>query len=92
METAMKVQVVDANDTLVWERATSGSQSGVTSRDYLKDGTQERIVNALLRALSHARGELGRKDADTMPNTCRATAKINDDVPVVVIWNDDPSR
>ena len=52
----MRVRVEDANGVSVW---SYGEGYGETSSSHLQDGTQERIVEALLQALAEARGQSG---------------------------------
>jgi hypothetical protein len=51
----MKVQVFDDAGTILWERE---GQRGVSSRGYMTDGTQQRIVTTLQTALEQAEAEL----------------------------------
>lgn len=52
----MKVKV-EHNGKTIWCR-DSESGSGMTSRGYLTDGTQQKIVTALITALTQANGEI----------------------------------
>ncbi|ELB6047226.1 Rrf2 family transcriptional regulator [Salmonella enterica] len=55
-QTGLKVTVSDKDDAL-WMR-NSATLEGISSRGYLKDGTQQKIIAALEHALGQARGEL----------------------------------
>ncbi|WP_229064469.1 hypothetical protein [Morganella morganii] len=52
----MKVKV-EHNGKTIWCR-DSESGTGMTSRGYLTDGTQQKIVTALINALTQANGEI----------------------------------
>lgn len=52
----MKV-TVEHNGETIWYR-DSESGAGMTSRGYLTDGTQQKIVTALIGALTQANGEM----------------------------------
>jgi hypothetical protein len=52
----MKVEISE-NGVKVWMR-DSVTQEGVLSQEYLKDGTQQRIIAALEDALFQAKGQL----------------------------------
>ncbi|WP_250208938.1 hypothetical protein [Morganella morganii] len=52
----MKVKV-EHNGKTIWCR-DSESGTGMTSRGYLTDGTQQKIVTALIYALTQANGEM----------------------------------
>lgn len=54
----MKVIVIDASDEHVWSYCSSPAQ-GMTALKYLRDGTQQRIIDALIAALIEARGQSG---------------------------------
>jgi hypothetical protein len=51
----MKVQIIDEAE-VIWERDQNGS--GIASRAYVADGTQQRIIDALRHALEQAEGQL----------------------------------
>ncbi|ENW9433282.1 hypothetical protein [Salmonella enterica] len=55
-QAGLKVTVSDKDDAL-WMR-NSATLEGISSRGYLKDGTQQKIIAALEHALGQARGEL----------------------------------
>ena len=76
----MKVSVFNRSE-LIWERSEQG---GVASSGYLTDGTQEKIIAALLCALRQAKVELGcpPQDLYRMTDVCRPAAEVNDNVPI----------
>lgn len=58
------VEIHDENGALVWSFTSGHAAGGLASMDYLKDGTQQRIIDALLAALVEARGQLRRPALD----------------------------
>jgi len=81
----MKVRILDESGDEVWSHESVGGQtSGTTSRRYLSDSTQQRIIDALLAALIEARGQLGRTlhVADVVSDIRLSPAKVDDGVPV----------
>lgn len=53
----MKV-VIESSGETIWMRDAS-TLEGVTSTEYVKDGTQQKIIAALEDALMQARGQAG---------------------------------
>lgn len=51
----MKVQILNSEGVILWER---GEKGGISARGYVADGTQERIIAALKKALVQAEAEL----------------------------------
>jgi hypothetical protein len=93
----MKVNVLSDADELLWSRQTmNGDCSGITSADYLQDGTQQRIIGALVEALSEARGELGGFRAlqvvDAIAHSRAATAEIESCIPKAGARDSDSRR
>ena len=83
--TFVKVIVLSGQNDELWSLEVCGNQmSGVTAQRYLSDGTQQRIINALLGALIEARGQLGGsfQNVDAVPYIRLATPKVDSDVPV----------
>lgn len=91
----MKVSVFSASGSLLWSRElTDGHQSGFTSANYLREGTQQKIIGALIDALVEARGQLSRlplQVVDAVSNVRSTAAKVDRDVPVSVARNWDAS-
>jgi len=59
----------------MWER---GQDSGIASRSYLADDTQQEIVSALRSALDQAEAELAVfNDADAVPSTKGANCGLS---------------
>lgn len=52
----MKV-AIEVNGEVIWYR-DSDKQEGVASLGYLKDGTQQKIIAALEKALFQAKGQM----------------------------------
>jgi hypothetical protein len=52
----MKVQIVNEDGRVIWER-DSANKSGISSRSYINDGTQDKIIEALQHALEQAKGQ-----------------------------------
>lgn len=55
----MQVRVLNEELDVLWVKAESG---GVTNLSFRRDGTIEKIIDALQRALDHARAELSCED------------------------------
>lgn len=90
----MNVLVYSEDGTLLWSRGNT-DVSGLTAQSYLRDGTQEQIIAALLDALVEARGQLGRrtlKIVDAVPNIGLAAAEIDCHVPVAALRDSNSSR
>jgi hypothetical protein len=81
---------------LLWSREIAdGQASGFASTEYLCDGTQRKIIDALVEALAEARGQLGRfslQVVDVVSDVRLAATKINRDVPVSIARNLDTGR
>lgn len=92
--TDMKVAISVAGQ-IVWSVENhNGCRSGTTSVDYLSDGTQQKIIDALVRALAEARGQLGRpalQVVDAVPDVRPAPAEVNNDVPFAAVGHTDTS-
>ena len=92
----MKVSVFSNDGEMLWSREiTAGQPSGITSTNYLRDGTQQKIIGALVDALAEARGQLGRlplQVVDTVSNVGAAAAKVDRRVPIAIAWNSDAGR
>jgi hypothetical protein len=90
----MKVCIQDNDGALIWSR-TADPASGFTAENYLRDGTQQKIIAALIDALEQARGQLGGLSlqvVDAVPEAVGTSAKVNRHVPIAVAWNRDAGR
>ena len=90
----MKVSIFSENGYLLWSREiTEGhTPSGITSANYLRDGTQHKIIVALVDALAEARGQLSGPPlqvVDAVTDVGLAAAKVDGHVPLTVVWNRD---
>ena len=91
----MKIFVQTQDGTIIWERTTDSNVSGFTANSYLRDGTQQKIIAALVDALAEARGQLGRftlQEVDAVPDVGAAATKIDRHVPIAIAWNRDAGR
>lgn len=91
----MKILIYADDGSLLWSRQLkNGQASGVTSADYLRDGTQRKIIDALDDALREAKGQLRctLDVTDVVSNVGAATAKINRRIPISIVWNRDACR
>jgi hypothetical protein len=82
----MKVAVHADDGAIVWWR-TSEPAAGFTTDNYLRDGTQQKIIAALVDALAEARGQLGGfslQVVDTVTDIRGAPAKVDCCIPVAV--------
>lgn len=71
----MEVSIIE-NGEVIWMRNATTSV-GVACTNYLKDGTQQKIIAALEEALSQAKSEmLSWNDTDGMFDVCTTSAKI----------------
>jgi hypothetical protein len=91
----MKICVQTQDGTIIWERATYPCVGGFTANSYLRDGTQQKIIAALVDALAEARGQLSSlplEIADVVADVGDAPAKVDCRVPLAVVWNRDAGR
>ena len=51
-----------------------GTLEGLANKSFLKDGTQQSIVDCLETALSQAKGELSLDDSNGVPNSSASAA------------------
>ena len=73
------------NKTVVWSFRDGIDTTGLTSMEYLIDGTQQRIIDALLSALVEARGQLRSVTlgvANVVPYVRPPTSQVDNCVPV----------
>jgi hypothetical protein len=90
----MKVFVQGDDGTLLWWRDAAPA-GGFTADGYLQDGTQQKIIAALIEALGEARGQLGSpslKIVDAVSEAGAAAAEVDCCVPLAVVWNRDAGR
>ena len=88
----MRVRVEDHAGETVW---SYGDGYGETATSYVIDGTQARIIAALVAALAEARGQLGGAPlqvADGIANVGGPAPEVQRDVPIAVVWNADSRR
>ncbi len=80
----MKVCVQDDAGAVIWSR-TSDPARGLTAESYLHDGTQQKIIAALVDALAEVRGQLGSvslKVVNAIADVGTAAAKVDCHVPI----------
>ena len=84
LERSLTVKVQDQNGGLIWSYCGGPAPHGSTSIAHLTDGTQQRIIDALLVALIQARGELGGAPQVTnvVPYVRPPATQVDDRVPV----------
>lgn len=90
----MKVCVQDDTGALIWSH-TADPAAGFTAENYLRDGTQQKIIAALVDALAEARGQLGRVPlnvVDAVADIGVTAAEVDCRVPFAVVWNGDAGR
>jgi len=68
----------------IWSYRDGPSPGGMAAMDYISDGTQERIIEALVVALAEARGQLrgAFQVSNVVPYVRPATSQVDDSVPV----------
>jgi hypothetical protein len=93
----MIVSVSDKNGAPIWERRSYIGEplGGLASQSYLRDGTQNKIIDALREALEQAEAQLSGASLqvrDIVSDIGAAAAKVYDDVPVVPMRDRDPRR
>ncbi|MBI3675946.1 MAG: hypothetical protein HY243_04940 [Proteobacteria bacterium] len=77
------VNLCSLSGKTIWSfQLRNGQKSGITSRSYLSDGTQQCIIDALLDALIEARGQLGGSLHVLNAVAKLPLAGINHDVPI----------
>jgi hypothetical protein len=89
----MKVCVYSEGD-LVWSRETEHA-AGRTAECYLRDGTQQKIIDALVGALAEARGQLGYVSlqiVDAVTDVRTIAAKIDGCIPIAIIGDRNAGR
>ena len=90
----MKVCILSDDGALIWWRATEPA-AGFTSDGYLRDGTQQKIIAALVEALAEARSQLGGfslQIIDAVTDVGTAPANVDRHVPIAIVWDRDTSR
>lgn len=55
----MKVCILTDDGEIIWWRAKEPMPAGFIATSYLHNGTQQKIIAALVEALEQARGQLG---------------------------------
>lgn len=80
----LKVEIQDEDGAVVWSFRDGLAATGYTSMSYLKDGTQERLIEALIAAIGEARGQLRRplQVLNVVPNIRLAAGQVDDNVPI----------
>ena len=87
----MKVCILNDKGLLIWSREAEPA-NGFTSNSYLRDGTQQKIIAALVDALAEARGQLGGfslQVVDAVADIGATAAKVNCRVPITIVRNRD---
>jgi len=86
MRDAQSVDVCDENGEVIWRRfRRDGHSGGTASRNYIADGSQHRIIEALAEALCQARAEMSAFDvADVVSDVGSATTQVNHCIPMPV--------
>ena len=82
----LTVTIRDEAEVILWSYQDGISANGLTSMTYLTDGTQQRIIDALLAALIEARGQLRRATlnvTNVIPYVRPTTAEIDHSIPIV---------
>jgi hypothetical protein len=91
----MKVSIFAGDGKLIWSRNTK-PLGGYTSESYLRDGTQQKVIAALVDALAEARGQLGGAPlfnvVDAVADVGVTAAKVDCRVPFAVVRNRDAGR
>jgi hypothetical protein len=90
----MIVSVFSDDGALIWSR-DSVRLCGSTAQDYVHNGMQRRIIDALIDALTEARGQLGRpalQVVDTVSKVGIATAQVECHVPLAIVRDGNSSR
>lgn len=91
----MKICIQTQDGTLIWERTTEPA-GGFTDDNYLRDGTQQKIIAALVDALAEARGQLGGAPlfnvVDVVADVGVATTEVDCRVPLAIVRNHDAGR
>jgi hypothetical protein len=87
----MRVRVEDVEGRSIWGY---GDGFGETATSYVTDGTQAKIIAALVAALAEARGQSGGafQIADVVADIRPAAAEVQRDVPIAGVRNDDSGR
>lgn len=93
----MIVKVFSDAGALLWKRQHRDGEtpSGMTAANYVEDGTQQKIIAALIDALGQARGQLrgfALQIVDAVADVCPSAAKIDGGVPISIARNRDASR
>lgn len=86
MKNAQIVNVCDENGKVIWYRfLRDGHGGGMTSRDYIADGTQHGIIEMLAEALDQARAEISALDVANVVSDIGATStQVNHRVPMSI--------
>jgi hypothetical protein len=79
----VKIQADDGS--ILWSFQDGPTPTGIASMQYISDGTQERIVDALLAALAEAKGQLRRplQVLNVIPNVRSAASQVDNSIPVI---------
>jgi hypothetical protein len=92
----MRVSIISANDTQLWEHhASRNACGGATSAAYRENGIQDHVIAALIAALAEARRQLGRvapQVADAVSDIRATAPEIDGHVPVAARRHHYPRR
>jgi hypothetical protein len=80
----MTITIQDEKGAAIWSFTGGNNTSGLTSMAYLTDGTQQRIIDALLLAVAEARGQLRSpfQITNVVPYVRPAPGEVNNGIPV----------
>ena len=81
---ALTVSLQNKQGDVIWSYCGGHDPKGLTSQTHLQDGTQQRIIDALLSALVQARCQLGGafEVANVVPYIRPTATQVDDGVPI----------
>jgi hypothetical protein len=77
---------IHADDgSVLWSYQDGPISNGVAAMQYISDGTQQRIIAALLAALTEAKGQLRRplQVLNVVPYVRPTASQVDDGIPVI---------